>query len=94
MCIRDSLATVLVYRLVSFALMVLIGWILVFVLFRGSEKTSSLELDDAAAGTSTNDTKNDAKDDAADNTADDTAAKKAAATGKTSHTTDDAAHCQ
>ena len=90
----NSLATVLVYRLVSFALMVLIGWILVFVLFRGSEKTSSLELDDAAAGTSTNDTKNDAKDDAADNTADDTAAKKAAATGKTSHTTDDAAHCQ
>ena len=38
----NSLATVLVYRLISFALMVLIGWLLVLVLFRGSEKTSAL----------------------------------------------------
>ena len=38
----NSLATVLVYRLIRFALMVLIGWLLVLVLFRGSEKTSAL----------------------------------------------------
>lgn len=38
----NSLATVLVYRLISFALMVLIGWLLVLVLFRGSTKRETL----------------------------------------------------
>lgn len=38
----DSLATVLIYRLISFGLVVAIGWILVGVLFRGATQDSSL----------------------------------------------------
>ena len=37
----NSLATVLIYRLISFVLMVLIGWILVFVLFKGATHDTS-----------------------------------------------------
>lgn len=37
-----ALATVLIYRLISFGLMVLIGWLAVLVLFRGREQTASL----------------------------------------------------
>lgn len=37
----NSLATVLIYRLISFVLIVLIGWVLVLVLFRGATHDTS-----------------------------------------------------